>query len=220
VEPPLSPLEVRILGCLLEKQVTTPEYYPLTLNSLVSACNQTTNRDPVTAHDESAVERALEGLRDKGLIWVVRGGRALKYEHRLGEKLKLAPRETAALCVMMLRGPQTVGEIRGRTGRLYSYPNLEEVDAALETLMKAEPPLATRLPRLPGTKESRFAHLLGGEVAAQASEPPAREGAAPAPVTTPAEGEKIARLEAEVAALRAEIEELRRQFLEIKSRPE
>jgi len=205
----LSPVEVRIIGCLVEKQVATPEHYPLTLNALQLACNQTTNREPVTSYDSGTIELALEGLRQKGLVWVVRGGRATKYEQRFGEKFKLGPRETATMCVLMLRGAQTAGEIRARTGRLFEFSNLEEVEASLDSLMRENPPLAAKLPRLPGTKEHRFAHLLAGDVASAAYD------AAPGePATTGAQVEsgKVAMLEQEIAALRQELNQLREEF--------
>lgn len=213
-----SPVEVRILGSLIEKQITTPEYYPLTLNALLSACNQTTNRDPVVSYDEGTVARALESLRERSLVWFVRGGRAPKYDHRFTDRFKLARPETAVMCVLMLRGPQTVGEIRGRTGRLQEFTGLEEVERVLESLMSAEPPFATKLPRQPGTKESRYAHLLGGE--AQGEQREAQPRAEPALIEVPTENEGIARLQSDVEALRRELEELRRQFLEFKSQLE
>jgi uncharacterized protein YceH (UPF0502 family) len=210
----LDPVEVRVIGCLIEKRVTTPEYYPLTLNSLVLACNQTTNRDPVTSYDEGAVGRALESLRIKALVWTLRGGRAIKYEHRFAEKFKLAAPEMAVMCVLMLRGPQTTGEIRGRTGRLHAFAGLEEVDAAIESLTRSDPPLVTKLPRAPGTKESRFAHLLGSEVAVSMSE----SSSVAEPVVEPRhDDDRIARLESEVAAIRDEIETLRREFQDLKT---
>lgn len=215
VDAPLSAVEVRILGALIEKKITTPEYYPLSLNALVLACNQSTNRDPVSDYDEGTIGRTLEGLRQKGLAWVVSGGRVPKFEHRFGEKFRVAGAELAAMCVLMLRGAQTPGEIRGRSGRLHEFAGLPDVETALETLMRAEPPLVTRLPRLPGTKESRFAHLLGGSVAAADSET-AAHAAAP-PVERPESGDRVARLEREVESLRAEIHDLRRELEELKS---
>jgi len=219
----LDPVETRVLGCLIEKRITTPEYYPLTLNSLTTACNQTTNRDPVTAYDESRIERALETLRQKGLIWVVRGNRALKYEHRFSEKLKLEGRELAVMCVLMLRGPQTAGEIRGRTGRLADFTSLEEVDATLENLIHAQPPFARKLPRAPGTKESRFEHVLAGSDEARSEPVPDREDETPADSRAGAGAEaaddgRLARLENEVAQLRGELDELRARFEELESR--
>jgi hypothetical protein len=213
VEFVLNPEEARVLGSLIEKEVTTPEYYPLTLNALVNACNQKSNRDPVVAYDEETVEGAIDSLREKGLAAVVSGAgmRVVKYRERFAEKLNLGRRETALLCVLMLRGPQTVGELHGRTERLHGFADLAEVESVLEQLMGREPdPLAMRLPRLPGTKEPRYAHLLAGvpEIAAPAA-PPA---SAPAP-----REDRVAALEAEVRALREEISSLKDQFAGFRS---
>ena len=211
----LNPVEVRVLGSLIEKQITTPEYYPLTLNALVNACNQLSNRDPVVSFDEKTVARALESLRDKKLAWMVTGiGRVPKYEQGFGEVFKLAEQEIAVLCVLMLRGPQTVGEIRGRTGRLYEFKELEEVELTLQALMTAERPLAVKLPRQPGTKESRYAHLLAGEI--QIEEREASPRLEPATLEVRQENERLARLEDEVARLRAELADLSQQFIEFK----
>src|SRR3954468_14891932 len=162
----MNAIEVRVIGALVEKQMATPEYYPLTMNALVNACNQLTGREPVVAYDERTVARALESLREKQLVWLVTaaGARVPKYEHRLSEKFNLAEQETAVLAVLMLRGPQTIGEIKGRTGRIYEFAELAEVEMTLESLMTSEPPLIVKLPRQPGTKESRYAHRLAGEV--------------------------------------------------------
>jgi uncharacterized protein YceH (UPF0502 family) len=213
----LSPVEVRVLGSLIEKQVTTPEYYPLTLNALVNACNQLTNREPVVRYDEKLAGRALESLREKQLIWVVSqaGGRVPKYEQRLTEALKLSEQETAVLCVLMLRGPQTTGEIRGRTGRLYEFKEIEEVDLTLGALSSAEPPLVVRLARQPGTKESRFAHLLSGEVVAEETREAAPR-ADTAVLEARAENERVARLEERVASLQQELAELKQSLLDFK----
>src|SRR5262249_32921989 len=147
VDPILTPAEVRVLGSLVEKEITTPEYYPLTLNALTNACNQLSNREPVVSFDEKTVARALESLREKKLAWMVTGvGRVQKYEHRFAEAFHLAAQEIAVLCVLMLRGPQTVGEIRGRTGRLYEFKELDEVELTLQALMAVQPPLVARLP--------------------------------------------------------------------------
>ena len=161
----LTPEEARVVGALAEKQLTTPQYYPLTLNALVNACNQTSNRNPVVAYDDMTVERALQGLRDKGLARAVLspGNRAPKYRHLLDEALPLVPEELAVMTVLLLRGPQTVGELRTRTERMYAFATLEDVEAALERLAtRHEEPLAERLERQPGQKEARYAHLLGG----------------------------------------------------------
>ncbi|HKY06411.1 MAG TPA: YceH family protein [Blastocatellia bacterium] len=213
----LSSVEVRVLGSLIEKQMATPEYYPLTLNALVNACNQISNRDPVVSYDEKTVARALETLREKGLIWVVSsaGGRVPKYEHRLTERLKLAEQEAAVLGVLMLRGPQTVGEIRGRTGRMYEFSELAEVEAILDTMTRAEPdPLVVRLPRQHGLKEPRFAHLLAGEVRLEESETTAP--VEPARLEVQAERERIARLEEQLEKLRADFEALKSDFSDFK----
>jgi len=211
----LTQVEVRVLGSLMEKEITTPEYYPLTLNALVNACNQISNRDPVVSFDERTVARALESLREKRLAWMVTGiGRVPKYEHRLSEALKLAEQELAVLCVLMLRGPQTVGEIRGRTTRLYEFKELEEVELTLQALMTAEPPLAIKLPRQPGTKESRYAHLLAGEV--QVEEREAAPRLEPATLEVRQENERIAKLEEELTHVRNELADLKRQFVDFK----
>jgi uncharacterized protein YceH (UPF0502 family) len=211
LESPFTLAETRILGCLMEKQHTTPDYYPLTLNALVAACNQSSNRHPVVAYNEAIVLEGLESLRHRQLVWVVSasGSRTVKYEQRLTESLHLSLQETALLCVLMLRGPQTIGELRGRSERIYPFADLAESEAAMQALVQTEPePLAMKLPRLPGTKESRFAHLLAGTVEVEATE-----------VSTAATEEEkansalaIARLEAEVQALRVELAELRTAF--------
>lgn len=211
----LTQVEVRVLGSLIEKEITTPEYYPLTLNALVNACNQISNRDPVVSFDERTVARALESLREKRLAWMVTGiGRVPKYEHRFSEALKLAEQELAVLCVLMLRGPQTVGEIRGRTGRLYEFKELEEVELTLQALMTAEPPLAIKLPRQPGTKESRYAHLLAGEVRVEEREAAPR--LEPATLEVRQENERIAKLEEELTHVRNELADLKQQFVDFK----
>ena len=211
----LTQVEVRVLGSLIEKEITTPEYYPLTLNALVNACNQLSNRDPVVSFDERTVARALESLREKKLAWMVTGiGRVPKYEHNFSEALKLAEQELAVLCVLMLRGPQTVGEIRGRTGRLYEFKELEEVELTLQALMTADPPLAVKLPRQPGTKESRYAHLLAGEVQVEEREVAPR--LEPATLEVRQENERIAKLEEELAHVRGELAELKQQFVDFK----
>jgi uncharacterized protein YceH (UPF0502 family) len=215
VDQTLTSVEVRVLGSLIEKEITTPEYYPLTLNALTNACNQISNRDPVVSFDDKTVARALESLREKNLAWMVTGiGRVPKYEQRFAESYKLAEQEVAVLCVLMLRGPQTVGEIRGRTGRLYEFKELEEVELTLQALMTAQPPFAMKLPRQPGTKESRYAHLLAGEV--QIEEREAATRLEPATLEVLKENERLSRLEEELAQVRGELGELRQQFVEFK----
>ena len=213
----LNPEELRVIGALIEKQVTTPEYYPLTLNALRQACNQLSNRDPVVAFDEKTVAWALESLRDRKLIRVVTtaDGRVPKYRHVLDEALGLKSPEMAVMCVLMLRGAQTVGEIRTRTERLYPFSALSFVETTLEDLMMREPPLVVKLPRQTGRKESRYAHLLGGEV--QVAE---AEDATPqverATLEVRAESEKFARLEEELKSVRVELSALQEQFREFK----
>jgi uncharacterized protein YceH (UPF0502 family) len=201
-DPLLDPTEQRVLGCLVEKQMSTPDYYPLTLNALVNACNQSTNRDPVLALEEGPVQEALEGLRDRRVVWFVdaAGSRVQKYEHRIAEALGLSVQETAILAELLLRGPQTPGELRSRCTRMYAFQDLVEVEAALGVMLEAEPPLVARLPRQPGTKETRYTHLLGG-----APELPAVAASAPAP-------SRSSQLEAEVAALKQEFLQLRDAF--------
>jgi uncharacterized protein len=211
----LNQVEVRVLGSLIEKEITTPEYYPLTLNALINACNQLSNREPVVSFDEKTVVRAIESLREKKLAWMVTGmGRVPKYEHRFSEMLQLAEQEVAVLCVLMLRGPQTVGEIRGRTGRLYEFKELEEVELTLQALMSAQAPLVTRLPRQPGTKESRYAHLLAGEV--QVEEREVMPRLEQATIEVRQENERFERLENELAEVKLELDQLKQQFLDFK----
>src|SRR5215471_4952271 len=170
----LTPVEARVLGSLIEKQITTPEYYPLSLNALTNACNQKSNRDPVVSFDEHTVLQATDGLREKKLGWVIKkaDSRVLKYGHIFPEAFHLSPPEVAVLCVLMLRGPCTPGEIRAASGRLFNFEGLPEVEAALQALMENEQgALAAKLPRQPGRKESRYAHLLAGEVRIEETEP-------------------------------------------------
>ena len=213
----LDDVEVRVLGSLIEKQVTTPEYYPLTLNALLHACNQSSNREPVVAYDERTVASALERLREKKLARVVQtaDGRVPKYRHVLTELIPLKSAELAVLCVLLLRGPQTVGELRGRTERLYSFSELTYVEATLQALMEhAAGPLVVKLPRQAGRKESRYAHLLAGPV--EVEEQPRSLRLEPATIAVRAENERMAGLEREVAALRGELAELQQQFAEFK----
>jgi uncharacterized protein YceH (UPF0502 family) len=215
----LSAEEVRVVGALIEKQVTTPEYYPLTLNALRQACNQLSNREPVVSFDERTVTWALESLRDRKLVRVVStaDGRVPKYRHVLDEALGLKSPEMAVMCVLMLRGAQTVGEIRTRTERLYPFSALSFVETTLEDLMTRDVPLVVKLPRQAGQKESRYAHLLSGEVevAAETEGESARaEGATRSGGRV--ETERVARLEDELKAVRAELAELREQFAEFK----
>ena len=171
---PLNDIDVRVLGSLVEKDLTTPEYYPLSLNALVNACNQTSNRDPVVKYDEPTVKSAVDRLRKYSLVRSIQraDARVMKYMHLMRDAMSLEPPELAAMCVLMLRGPQTVGEIRTRSGRLFEFPSLEEVEATLDTLMTRAEPLVARLPRQPGQKEARFSQLLGGGAPAAAAAAP------------------------------------------------
>ncbi len=216
----LNAAEIRVLGSLIEKAVTTPDYYPLTLNALTNACNQLTNREPVVAFDDTTVVRALDGLREKRLATVFAGAdsRVAKYKHTLTDALLLTPAEVALLCVLMLRGPQTVGELRTRTERLFVFDTLTEVEEALNALAGRQPqPLVTKLPRQPGTKESRFAQLFSGPIESSALKP-VETGPRPEPATLAvrAENERIARLELEVSGLRAELTDLQAKFAEFR----
>jgi uncharacterized protein len=208
----LDEVEVRILGALIEKQRTTPEYYPMTLNALTAACNQTSNRDPVVSFDERTVVQGMDDLRRKKLAWMISaaGSRVPKYEQRLTEALELKAPEAAALCLLMLRGPQTPGEIRSRSGRLHPFHDLEEVEATLLGLANRPSPLVAALPRQPGTREIRYAQLLGGEV--QWSREPVEPRPEPATQAVRRDEERFAALESQVADLRRELEMLRRDF--------
>jgi len=210
----LTANEVRVLGSLIEKQITTPEYYPLTLNSLTLACNQKNNRNPITRLSETEVEQALDSLREKNLAYVFYGStsRVPKYKH-VADNLHLSSAELAVITVLMLSGPQTVGEIRTRGTRLYEFSGLEEVEPALHSLSNKDEPVVIKLPRQPGQKEARFAHLLAGEVdIEQIMEEPATNRTA----RRANESEKVAALEQRVEALSAEVENLARQFEEFK----
>jgi len=206
----LTETEARVLGALVEKDVTTPEYYPLSLNALVNACNQKSNRDPVMQLDEDAVRDALSVLQEHRLAGPAGGAdsRVTKYEHRTQEVFNFTRAEIAVLCVLLLRGPQTPGELRGRTERMHRFETLDDVQSALHKLIERLPPLAKMLPRQPGTKESRYAHLLGGDVVA--SEAP--ELATPAAAHHSADTDRLARLEEEISALRREVAELNDQL--------
>ena len=212
----INETEARVIGSLIEKQVTTPEYYQLTLKALTNACNQTSNRDPIVAYDEKQVARALESLREKNLAYVFYGSdsRVPKYKQMMSDIFRLTPQELAVMCVLMLRGAQTVGELRGRTNRLYEFADLAEVEATLESLMaRDDPALVARLPRAAGQKEARYAHLLCGEAAVPEPLPP--QGAPrvePVMQEVRAENERVSRLETEVETLRREVAELRQQF--------
>ncbi len=206
----LTAAEARVLGALAEKAATTPEYYPLSLNALINACNQRSNREPVMNLDEDDVRQALHGLEDKGLAGRARSadGRVTKYEHWLGEAFNFSRAEEALVCVLLLRGPQTTGELRGRTERMHRFEEIADVLAGLQKLMEREPPLAAVLPRQPGTKELRYAHLLSGPVESIAL--PAAEPAAGGDQATL--DQRIAQLEATVAETRQEVAALSRKI--------
>ncbi|MCL5269082.1 MAG: YceH family protein [bacterium] len=240
----LSPSEVRVLGALIEKQVSTPDYYPLTINALLSACNQKTNRQPVVTYSEETVLRALDRLREKKLARVIYDGRSPKYGHAFTSEMALDRAELAAMCVLMLRGPQTAGEIRGHAGRLHEYENLEAVERTLDALAAREGgALIIQLPLAAGSREARYAHLLAGvprlepvHAAGPAEAPPeeltlpesflphhAEEAAAaaphdgpPRPAALPHELERLLRLEEEVRRLNEQVRELQQNYAEFR----
>ena len=203
----LNEIETRVLGSLVEKETATPEYYPLSLHALTAACNQKSNRDPVMSLEEDAVHAALETLRAKRLTVDISGGdhRVHKYAHRLGEVFNFDRREQTLLCVLMLRGAQTVGELRGRSERLYNFDSLADVEATLTRLVERTPPLVRKLARRPGEKESRFAHLLRGDVEEPEGPPPVPSS--PSPIEA-----RVASIESDLAALKREFEEFRKSF--------
>ena len=211
----LTDTEARVLGALVEKDITTPDYYPLSLNALVNACNQKNNREPVMNLDENEVRDALSSLQEKRLAGPAGGAdsRVTKYEHRLQEVFNFDRRETALVCALLLRGAQTPGELRGRTERMYRFETLDDVQSGLQKLMDRQPPLARVLPRQPGTKESRYMHLFSGDVGADYVVPAA------APIARSFGDQvdsRIASLETEVSSLRSEIADLRRELAEFK----
>jgi uncharacterized protein len=210
----LNEVEVRVLGSLIEKELTTPEYYPLSLNALVNACNQKSNRDPVMTLGEGEVSKALDALRFKQLALVSRsGGRVAKYRHALVEKFRFTPAELALICELLVRGPQTVGELRTRGERMYSFPDLSDVEGVLEDLMERTPPLVVKLPRQAGRKEPRYCQLFAGEPDLAALEAAAAEPSRP---RGGADEERIARLEEEVSGLKEELGALRELLAEFK----
>jgi uncharacterized protein len=218
----LTEVAARVLGALVEKEITTPEYYPLSLNALVNACNQKSNREPVMNLDEDAVTTALRSLSDLELAGAAdtNDSRVRKYEHRLQEAFNFTRPETAVLCVLLLRGPQTPGEIRSRGERLHHFEELTDVQAALQKLMQREPPLAKVLPRQPGTKESRYMHSLSGDIAAEpANQQPivVQERIRGNSGGSPTEAERMASLESEIASLKNEIAELKQQFAQFRT---
>jgi len=206
--PELNPVEARILGCLIEKDLTTPEYYPLSLNALLNACNQKSSREPVVNFDESTVEQGCDSLRAKGLVLVHSGSRATKYSHRFSERLNLGRRELPLLCVLLLRGPQTLGELRTRTERMREFNDLDEVERALLHLADLESGAMTmRMPPQHGMKEQRWTHLLCGEPSPDAV-------IAPLPIND-GRPDRIALLENEVTALRQEIDWIKQKLSDL-----
>jgi len=206
----LTPVEARVLGALIEKDITTPDYYPMSLNALVNACNQKNNRDPVMTLDENTVRDALYSLQEKRMAGPARGAdsRVTKYEHRSQEVFNFTRAENAVMDVLLLRGPQTPGELRGRSERLHRFEELSDVQATLLKLMQREPPFVKMLPRQPGTKEARYAHLLSGDVAGF-------EGTAESPLeahhASGGDNDRLAALETEVVELRREVADLKQQ---------
>jgi len=217
MEITLDEVEVRVLGCLIEKEITTPDYYPLTLNALINACNQRSNRNPVVSYDETTVVRAIDDLGEKGLAKRVfaAGSRVPKYQHIFLDKFDFGRREMAVLCELMLRGPQTTGEIRTHAGRMYEFKGLEDVGEILQGLLEHEDSLVIKLPRQAGRKEQRYMHLFSGK-------PEIKEEEQIVPLETATvqvreENERIARLEEEVALLRKEFDETKQIFNEFRS---
>jgi uncharacterized protein YceH (UPF0502 family) len=212
----LTELETRVLGSLIEKDITTPDYYPLSLNALVNACNQKNNRDPVMTLDESAVRDALATLQEKRMAGPASGAdsRVTKFEHRLQEVFNFDRREIALVCVLLLRGPQTPGELRSRTDRVYHFEALDDIVSTLDRLAHRDPPLAAVLPRQPGTKESRYTHLFSGEPPAFATDDTANVGRTllSADAGTTSAADRLSRLEDEVSSLRQELSEVQQQL--------
>ena len=211
----LNEIEVRVLGSLVEKQLTTPEYYPLTLNALTAACNQKSNRDPVMSLGETEIQAAIDRMRDLNLVYLFygSGSRTVKYKHMLPSVYELDPAGTAVMTVLMLRGHQTIGEIRDRTGRLFEFRDLNEVQAALDELSKRDEPLIVKLERQAGQKEARYAHLLSGEIDVSKLPAPAERSAGGG---SSASGERIEKLEEEVERLSSELADFKAMFEEFR----
>lgn len=209
----LNETEVRVLGSLIEKQLTTPEYYPLTLNALVAACNQKSNRDPVVSYDDNTATGALDSLREKNLVYVFYGSnsRVVKYKHMFPNVFELQPSGVAVMAVLMLRGPQTIGELRERTGRMHEFAGMGEVQETLDNLARRDEPLVVKLDRQPGQKDARYAHLLSGEIDV-ASLSVARER----PASGGNQSERVEKLEAEVEQLRSDLATFREELAEFR----
>lgn len=212
----LDEVECRVLGALVEKEITTPEYYPLSLNALVNACNQKSNREPVMNLEEARVREAVHSLSEQSLVRSVSAAdsRVTKYEHRLQEAYNFYRHEIAILCLLLLRGPQTPGELRGRAERMHHFDDLSAVQSSLQHLMKREPPLVKALPRHPGTKEVRYVHLFSGEV--EVERPASNSAGEPEAATRSADAERSAKLELEIFELRKELSDLKQQFAQFK----
>jgi uncharacterized protein YceH (UPF0502 family) len=214
----LTATETRVIGSLIEKELTTPEYYPLTLNALTNACNQKNNREPVVAFEETTVARALESLREKKLIFMVTGAgiRVPKYRHNMTDTYSLIPKELAVICLLMLRGPQTIGEIRGRTASMCTFENTQDIQSALDAMSVNEhrPLLVKKLARLPGQKEARYAQLLSGEP--HTEQPAQATRIEPAVLQVRSENERIKELEKQIISLKEMIANLQQQFAEFK----
>jgi uncharacterized protein len=211
----LNEYELRVLGTLVEKQVATPDYYPLSLNALTNGCNQKNHRDPVVAYDEATVSLALDGLKEKKLAYVFHGSdaRVAKFGHIFPKAFDLNEAEVAVVCVLILRGPQTPGELRSRTAHLYNFEQLNELEKILQTLSSRDQPLVVKLARLPGARESRYAHLLGGAVSVD----DAAVAEAPLPPPSPRDDGRLTNLEDEIKSLRRELTELKQEFAKFKS---
>lgn len=211
----LSPVETRILGCLLEKERITPENYPLSLNSLIAACNQSTNRDPITAYDARTVETGLDGLRQKKLAVMIMsaGSRVAKFRHELLNHFDLSPREVALLCALLLRGPQTLGELRSRTERMQFFDSLEQVESFLADLARGESPLVRVLPARPGQKERRYVQLLSGEPIVPETPPTQENDSPPVEAGSATDTSRLQAVEQQVAELKAELRDLREELL-------
>jgi uncharacterized protein YceH (UPF0502 family) len=216
----LNDVEVRVLACLIEKEKTTPDYYPLTLNALTHACNQKSNRNPVVSFEETDIVMRLESLNQKGLTEKIikADSRVPKYQHLFDTRLDVAPREAALMCELMLRGPQTTGELRGHADRMYQFRDIHEVEEILTGLMEREVPLVTKLPRQAGRKERRYAHLLSGEPEIQEAEKSVPDEAASIQVQS--ENQRIQKLEEDLSRLRKEFDVLKNEFNDLKSQLE
>ena len=210
MEDILNDKEIRVLGCLIEKEKATPEYYPLSLNALVNACNQKSNREPVVQYDETTVIEAIDSLKAQKYVWRSDAGRVAKYSQNFVKTKNLLDKEAALLCLLFIRGPQTLGELRGRSDRLYKFRDLDEVQEVLESLTDME--MVIKLPKMPGRKEARFAHLLSGEPDIQQMQ--AQEEFSTSP--TSSGNDRIKHLENEIISLQEELELLRQEFTEFK----